>query len=209
MSWGPGTSGLAPFDWLTSVPGMAILRAPARFALLVMLAVAVLAAYGTAVLVRRWDKTGSALVAGLAAAFLGESFLVGFPAGRPPSSPIPQVYHHLTTLPPGAVLSLPTYRATPEAFLESDYLLYSTAHWRPIVNGFGRQEPPAHADNMTALAGFPSPEAIRRARELGVRYVILHVGRASGLQRAVSDAARTTDVELLRQFGDDYLYRVR
>jgi len=122
---------------------------------------------------------------------------------------IPEVYHHLASLPPGAVLSLPTYRATAEAFRETEYLFYSTRHWHPIVNGFGRHEPAAHGDNITTLARFPAPDAIRRFRELGVRYVVLHTRRASGLRAAVVAAGGNPDVEALGQFGEDYLYRVR
>ena len=110
---------------------------------------------------------------------------------------------------PGAVLSLPTYRDTPEAFREADYVFYSTRHWHPIVNGFGRHEPPAHGDNITTLARFPAPEAIRRLRELGVRYVVLHTARASELRAAVEGARGNPDIEPLGQFGEDYLYRVR
>ena len=209
LSWGPTGSALAPFDLLARLPGMSMLRAPARFALLVMLALAVLSAYGTAFLVKRQGGRGWALVAFLAAAFLAESFLVGFPAGKPRPFAAPEVYRRLSSLPPGAVLSLPTYRGTQEAFLEADYLFYSTVHWRPIVNGFGRHEPPAHGDNLTALARFPASDAVGRLRTLGVRYVVLHTGRSPELRAAVSAAGRSPDVETLGQFGDDYLYRVR
>jgi hypothetical protein len=208
LSLGPTASGLAPFDLLASLPGIAMLRAPARFALLVMLAVAVLAGHGTAFLLKRGGGRGWVLVACLAAAFLGESFLVRFPAGQPKPFAIPEVYHRLATLPPGALLSLPTYRATPEAFREADYLFYSTRHWRPIVNGFGRHEPAAHGDNIITLARFPASDAIRRFRELRVRYVVVHTGRASELRAAVEAARGNADAELLGQFGEDYLYRV-
>ena len=209
LSWGPTALGVAPFDLLARLPGMSMLRAPARFALLVMLAVAVLSAYGMAFLVKRQGRRGWVVVACLAAAFLGESFLVRFPAGQPQPFAIPEVYHRLVSLPPGAVLSLPTYRATSEAFREADYLFYSTRHWHPIVNGFGRHEPAAHGDNITTLARFPAPDAIRRFRELGVRYVVVHTARASELRTAVTRAAGSPDVEALGQFGEDYLYRVR
>lgn len=209
LSWGPTASGVAPFDLLTRLPGMSMLRAPARFALLVMLAVGVLAAYGTAFFANRQGRRGWVLVTCLAAAFLGESFLVRFPAGKPKSFAIPEVYDRLASLAPGAVLSLPTYRDTPEGFREADYLFYSTRHWHPIVNGFGRHEPPAHRDNITTLARFPAPEALRRLRELGVRYVVVHTGRATELRAAVAVAERSPDLEALGALAGDYLFRVR
>ena len=209
LSWGPSASGVAPFDLLTRLPGMSMLRAPARFALLVMLAVGVLAAYGTAFFVNRQGRRGWVLVMCLAAAFLGESFLVRFPAGKPKPFGIPAVYDRLASLAPGAVLSLPTYRDTPEGFREADYLFYSTRHWHPIVNGFGRHEPAAHRDNINTLARFPAPEALRRLRELNVRYVVVHTGRATELRAAVAAAEGSPDIEALGAFAGDYLFRVR
>lgn len=209
LSWGPTRSGLAPFDLLAWLPGMSMLRAPARFALLVMLALAALSAYGTAFLVERQGGRASALVALLAAAFLAESFLVGFPGGKPMPFAVPEVYHRLSSLPPGAVLSLPTYRGSPEGFREADYLFYSTVHWHPIANGFGRHEPLVHRDNLSSLVRFPASDAVERLRQLGVRYVVVHTGRATELRAAVSAAGDRPDIETLGQFGDDYLYRVR
>jgi hypothetical protein len=208
LSWGPTGSALGPFDLLARLPGMSMLRAPARFALLVMLALAMLAAYGTAHLLKRQGGRGVALVALFAAAFLAESFLVEFPGGKPMPFPVPPVYHHLSSLPAGAVLSLPTYRGSPEGFREADYLLYSTVHWYPMANGFGRHEPLAHRDNLRVLVRFPAPEAIDRLRTLGIRYVVVHTARDTRLREAVAAAEHRPEIDMVGQFGDDYLYQV-
>lgn len=209
LSWGPTASGLAPFDWIARLPGLSMLRSPARFALLVMLALATLAAYGTAHLVTRYGRRGVALAALLAAAFLAESFLVDFPGGKPMPFAVPAVYERLSSMPPGAVLSLPSYRGSPEGFREADYLLYSTVHWHPVANGFGRHEPLPHRENVAAFVQFPAPDAMARVRALGIRYVVVHTGRDTRLREAVAAADDHPDVERLGQFGDDYLYRVR
>mgnify|MGYP003344757831 CR=1 FL=1 len=135
---------------------------------LVMLALAALAAYGAAFLVRGRGWRARAVVACLGAAFLAESFLVDFPGGKPKPFDVPEVYHRLQSMPPGAVLSLPSYRGTPQGFREADYLLYSTVHWHPIANGFGRHEPLAHKDNLAALVQFPATVSIERLRALGI-----------------------------------------
>jgi len=206
LSFGPGN--WSAFDLLTRVPGMALVRAPARFALLVMLAMALLVAFGATYLRGRLHRHAIGVLVLLAALGLSESYVVRFPDGKPVSSPVPEAYRWLRTLPPGAVLSLPTYRATPEAFREADYLLFSTSHWRPIVNGYGRQEPPMHGDTMVVVKAFPAPEAIQKLREIGVMYVVLHTGRASELRQAVHDARGDPSVTLIRQFGEDYLYAI-
>jgi hypothetical protein len=143
------------------------------------------------------------------AAFLAESCLIDFPGGKPTPFAVPPVYRHLSSLPAGAVLSLPTYRGSPEGFREADYLLYSTVHWYPVANGFGRHEPLEHRDNVQALARFPAPEALARLRTLGIRYVIVHTARDTRLREAVNAAENHPDVDMLARFGDDYLYRVR
>lgn len=209
LSFGPTASAVAPFDLLARVPGMSMLRSPARFALLVMIALAVLAAYGSAHVMKQYGGKGVGVVAALAAAFLAESFLIDFPGGKPMPFSVPPVYRHLSSLPAGAVLSLPTYRGSPEGFRETDYLLYSTVHWYPVANGFGRHEPLEHRDNLQALVRFPAPEAVARLRKLGIRYVVTHTARDSRLREAVAAAENHPDIEMLGRFGDDYLYRVR
>jgi hypothetical protein len=210
LSWGPTASGVAPFDLLARLPGISMLRSPARFALLVMLALATLTAYGAAHLMRRYGGRGVGLVTVLAAAFLAESFLIDFPGGKPMPFPVPPVYRHLSSLPAGAVLSLPTYRGSPEGFREADYLLFSTVHWNPVANGFGRHEPLSHRDNLQAMMPFPAPDAVARVRKLGIRYVVVHTARDTRLREAVAAPAENhPDVEVLGRFGDDYLYRVR
>jgi hypothetical protein len=209
LSVGPTSTGLSPFDLLSWVPGLPLLRAPARFALLVMLGAALLSALGVSWLQGRYGQRARIPVAALLCLFFLESFLVAFPAGKPRSLEVPVPYRMLATLPPGSVLSLPTYRGTPEAFRESDYLLFSTAHWKPIVNGFGRQEPPQHASRMGVLASFPSPDALALMRRLGIRYVVVHTRRASELASSVNDARSSAAARLVYGADGDFLFEVR
>jgi hypothetical protein len=203
--------GWSPFDLFARLPGMGLLRAPARFALLVMMAIALVAAWGF-----RWMLSARAsrrltwfALCLFVLDVLLESFVVKFPAGKPAPFATPAVYERLATLPRGAVLSLPTYRATPEAFREADYLLFSTAHWHPIVNGFGRMEPADHAARMELLTRFPDRDAVELMQKIGVRYVVLHTRRASELMTRV-DAARTLDsTQLIFADAGDFLFEIR
>jgi hypothetical protein len=207
LSFGPG-EGWSPFDLFARLPGMSLFRAPARFALLVVLATALLVAIAVAWLQPRLGRAAAPVLLLLAALGLSESYVIDFPAGQPAPTPIPPVYERIAALAPGAVLSLPAYRGTPDAFRQADYLLFSTAHWHPIVNGAGRQEPPQHGERMTVFARFPSQQAVDRLREVGVRYVVLHTGRASELREAVRAAETAAGVRLIGTFGDDFLYEV-
>ncbi len=207
LSLGPG-AGHSPFDLFSSLPAMDLLRAPARLALLVMLALALLAAIGAARL-RAWaPRTATVALAVLALAGLAESFVTNFPGGKPPVMKIPEIYLELNRLPPGPVLSLPTYRFALDNFHEADYLLFSTAHWNPIVNGFGRHEPPGHMERMAVLSTFPSSAAVSLLQRIGVRYVVLHTGRATELREAAKRAGEHPALKETARIGEDVLISV-
>lgn len=208
LSFGPG-GGHSAFDLFSSLPAMGLLRAPGRLALLVMLGLGLLVAIGASRLRAASPRWGAVALALLAAVGLGESYVVGFPGGKPPVMKIPEIYQELNRLPPGPVLSLPSYRFAPDSFHEADYLLFSTVHWNPIVNGFGRHEPPAHKHRMEVLVTFPAPDAVALLREVGVRYVVLHTGRATELRDAAKRAGENPALTELARIGEDVLIGVR
>jgi hypothetical protein len=93
--------------------------------------------------------------------------------------PPPPVYRWLAEQPAqDAVVELPmldSYGAAKRpAFHESVYMLYSTLHWKPLVNGYAGIEPRAHARLRELLRAFPSPESLAALRAGGARYVIVH-----------------------------------
>ncbi len=197
-----------PFTWLSKVPGLGGFRAPARFALLVVLAMSVLAAAGAAWMHRRFPVAGRIATLVLIPLMLSEWYLVAFPGGKPQPAPIPSVYRYLAHVPAHAVVSLPLGNES-DWTREADYLYYSTAHWHPIVNGFGRTEPVGHrsvANNMRAFAG---PNSARTMRRLGIDYVVLHSDRLPEgpvmLQEALQNQA---DFRLVNRDGHDYLFEV-
>lgn len=154
------------------LPGFDGLRVPARFAVLVVLAVAVLAAFGAARLARRtrWRHA----IAGIVALAITLEFLtVPVPLGRMPSEPAP-VYRWLAEQPGEfAVVELP-FPSPSQAHWESRRLYYSTVHWKRLVNGYSGHFPPGYWERAARLQAFPSPQAVALLRQLGVRYVLVH-----------------------------------
>jgi len=120
---------------------------------------------------------------------------------------VPPIYQTPQVRAARAIASLPEYRDKPDWFKGGDYLYYSTAHWRPIVNGFGRSEPPNQAAVVQAVRGFavdPAP-----ARALGVQYVVVHSARLEGAERGVVEAALSNPLcRLTAQAGDDNLFEL-
>lgn len=212
LSLGPAGGRFSPFALMNAVPGLALFRAPARFAMLVMLAVAVLAAVGLARSLEQMEAGGSRRLVSPFVAVIAVLMLVEWrvvtPIVRAEPLPVPAIYASLSGLPPGAVMSLPDYSAGPEWFYSADYLVFATTHWRPIVNGYGRSLPPGQPAIIAKLSAFPSPAAAALARTLGVRYFIVHTERLHSA--AVAEAAqRSPDFTLRAAVGPDYLFEVR
>jgi hypothetical protein len=156
-----------------TVPFFSMLRAPARFALIVALAAAVLGGIGFAALEslvagrrRLW------LVAGTMALLLAGSTPGGLALVDAP--PLPQAYRQLVNLPWGPVLELPYFTSATDRSRNTEYMLMSTFHWKPLINGYSDYIPgDSYADSLT-LGSFPGPEAWRVLRRLGARYVLIH-----------------------------------
>jgi hypothetical protein len=198
---------LAPFGWLASLPGFNGMRAPARFALVCMLGLSGLAALGASSLSARWGRRGRMFVAALVPLMLAEWFVVGFPAGKPEVHTVPAIYRTAEVRSARALASLPEYRDRQDWFRGGDYLYYSTAHWRPIVNGFGRSEPPNQTEVIAKVRAFASDPGAVAA--LGVQYVVVHAARLSREERAIIDTARANPgCRLVNRIGDDYLFEM-
>ena len=134
------------------VPGFDGVRVPARFATIVTLGLAALAALGIAAIDGR-HRTKAALIAG--SLILLEAFAVPIPinqnsadykqAGLAPlpasvsvGSAAPPVYRFAAQLPAAAVLvELPLG----EPAFDVRYMFYSTLHWRRLVNGYSGGAP--------------------------------------------------------------------
>ena len=212
LSLGPtpallGGSALAPFHWLSVLPGVGGMRAPARFAVLVTLGTSGLVAIGAEALLRAGGAKARLLLCLVAPLMLAEWFVVDFPGGTPAPFDVPAIYRTPEVRRARALVSLPDYRGTAEWYREGDYVAYSTAHWRPIVNGYGRAEPPGHADLIAIVRRFPATASTIRA--LGVQYVVVHADRfADGAATMLADARASAGCRLVARIGSDYLFEL-
>jgi hypothetical protein len=212
LSFGPslpviGPTALAPFSWLAALPGLDGMRAPARFAALVMLGVGGLVAIAGDGVVRRSPGGGRIILLALIPLMLLEWFVVDFPAGKPRPLPIAAIYRAPQLANARALVSLPDYWAQPDWFRGGDYLYYSTAHWRPIVNGFGRTAPAGYDRVLATVRAFPA--SVPQMRELGIQYVVVHAARyPDHAGDMLAAAAARPDCRLVQRSGDDYLFEI-
>src|SRR5688572_6080570 len=159
--------------WLYHVmPAFSFLRAPVRFGVLVILAIAVLAGFAVTWLEHRrwksWPKVAAALIA---VALIERS--VG-PLQLTPAPPVAESYRWLAALPRAPVAEFPFYAGSFDRHRHTDYMLASTFHWQPLINGYSDHMPEDFFDALPALQTFPSAEAFEVLRAKQVRWVVVH-----------------------------------
>ena len=187
LSLGPEVRGhTLPFTWFHNhVPGFAGIRVAARLAVPGLLVGAILAAVGIAAIVRRVPaRTARVIVFGLCGFLLLELAAPLTHVTLPDDARTLAVYRELARKPAGAVVELPI--ANPAvggewARIEAPRMLYSTLDFHPRINGYSGTSPTDYLGRRTRFNQFPAPISLRAARNLGVRYVVLHAGVYAGL----------------------------
>ena len=156
-----------------TVPLFTLLRAPARFGVLVTLALAVLAGFGAAWLVARVRRSRRpALVGLLVGASLATSW-VG-PLRLADAPPVNPVFTRLAELPRAPIIEFPYFSERMDLHRHTEYMLMSTYHWQPLVNGYSDYTPPDAVDAAPKLATFPGPDAWSVISDRRARYLIVH-----------------------------------
>ena len=191
-----------------TVPVFSFLRAPSRAGIVVTLCLVVLAAPALVVLMRRRAvNTAFAILLVLAVADLYRA-----PLRMREAPPLPAVYRTLASLPKAPLVELPYWATSIEYHRHAEYMLASTFHWQPLVNGYSDHIPQDFRDQDVALARFPSREAFAILEPLQARYAVFHLDLMSPDDR--DDLIRRLDVEYLgylrpiEKDGSVWLYEI-
>jgi hypothetical protein len=155
-----------------AIPLFTFLRAPARFGLIVVFVLALLSAIALRQLFTRagrWRSLAAALV-GLAA--VAELNVLPFPWERAVS--ISQNYALLAKMPRAPVAEFPFYGERIAFPLHTQYMVFSTAHWMPLINGYSDHIPDDFREAAFVLGSFPSTDAFAVLRRHRARYLGIH-----------------------------------
>ncbi|MDP3720646.1 MAG: hypothetical protein Q8T13_23025 [Acidobacteriota bacterium] len=154
-----------------TVPVFSFLRAPSRTGIVVTLCLVVLAAPALMKLMsgRRATLAFAALL------LLATGDLYRAPLRTREAPPLPRVYKTLALLPRGPVIEFPFWADRPSYPRHAEYMLTSTAHWQPLINGYSDHIPQDFRDTAVPLNTFPSPEAFAILEPLGARYAVFHL----------------------------------
>ena len=169
-SFGPA-GGL--YAWLyRALPLFTWLRAPARLGLIVVMGMAALTGLSVAAIL---DRVRSRAAVAIALGLLAIAELK-VSSNLREVEPFDPVYRTLATLPPGPVVELPFYYVRGMFPLHTQYMLNSTTHWMPLVNGYSDHIPQDFFDNVMTLAPFPTPAGMKLLEPGHVRYAVFHLG---------------------------------
>jgi hypothetical protein len=182
-----GTSGRI-YPLLRSVlPPFRSLRAPARFAMLVLLAMSVLTAIGVA----RVARTSSSAVLAAAALVVLEYSTAPLTIQTIPREP-PPLYEWVSAQSRHVTLELPVPLPDALPLHDAFYLYAQTWHWQPLANGYSGYYPRNYMNLLTALMGLPDARSSRAMARTRIQQVILHRelfprGEYAALVKALED----------------------
>ncbi|HXE80492.1 MAG TPA: hypothetical protein VNK41_07055 [Vicinamibacterales bacterium] len=208
-SFGPDAGLYAVF--YGRLPAFSLMRAASRFGLIATLALCVLGGIALAALFARLDKAGRKRARAAAAAIAALAILeLLTPLSFTPVPPIEMAYRVLATLPRGPVIEMPFY-SNRYAAERVRYILNSTAHWMPLVNGYSSYTPRDFLDKVPVLGGFPSRESFAVLKPDGVRYAVFHMDRfAPEAREDLLKRLEAFEPYLVRHYADDriWLYEI-
>ena len=220
-----------PYDLLYYLfPGFKVIRVPARFIVLIVLALAVLSAFTVKAIIKRISESRAPTLAGLVAlALIGlvvlDVMTAALPMYRVPTKKeFAPVYTWLKEQPGETpTVEIPMAGYDPKTFKaglqyerswlprESMRTYYSTLHWKSLLNGYSGYIPDSYYEAVKVTAGFPSLESLAWLKVKGIKYIIVHGKELDPitLQRVFDYSLRHKDMQPWKVFGRDYVYRIR
>lgn len=204
-----------PFAALREFEVFRMIRVPARASVFLCLGLSMLAAIGLD-RVRRAGWRVALLALALIEATVAPLHVVAADRCIDAADPVPEIYRWLGAQQgDGAVVELPILPNDGlfqrPRFDDSVYLLRSTAHWKPLVNGYAGTEPQAYGRVREAMKEFPSQPSVALLRSMGVRHVLVHLrGLGPNRREAIEDRLPSfaSELRLAARFDDDLALEV-
>jgi hypothetical protein len=198
------------------VPGFSGIRVPARFAIMVLFGVSVLAGYGYIKLLQKSKSPLKKSVLGITLIILASAEYLSIPTHMPPvktGENIPSVYKWLSQKKDDStVIELPFHSLRlHQVHKESLYLYYSTYHWKRIVNGYSSYFSPTYIFITEYFDNFPTLSFINSLKILGVKYMIIHSReyKESTWQEIYQKLSEYRNkISLIGEFGPDFVYQI-
>lgn len=177
-----------------TVPVFSFLRAPARTAIVVTLCLVVLS---SVTMIRLMRGPRAAMMAATLLV-LATADLYRAPLRMRKARLVPAAHQTLARLPRGPVIELPYWYERPAYPRHAEYMLLSTYHWQPLINGYSDHIPQHFRDTAVPLSSFPSRESFAILERLGARYAVFHL-------RLMDERTREKTIERIEKDYVNYL----
>ena len=188
-----------PYVWLYKyVPGFGGIRAPSRYGVFVLFAIAVMAGFGFRILATKLKgQRSKILVAGIIIVLLNIEFM-SIPQKMsfvPIKNDIPPAYKWLAEKNEDfTIIDLPFFKAMGK---ESVYMYFSIFHQKKLVNGYSGFLPPYYYYIREIFEFFPSRASLDVLKFLKVKHIVLH----ANMWR--ENEARIKINRILHEFDED------
>jgi len=199
------------YGWVYRIfPPMQGLRAAARFGNLFLLALSMLAGIGLAQVRNRYPRSAAIAAVGVASVVLANVEALRAPIEYRPFAGIPRLYTLLASQPHVVLAEVPFYPRQ-AVFENAEYVLNSTAHWRPLMNGYSGYTPASYVAYANVFWFFPRENAIDAMKRAGVTHVMVHPDRfGQEANDVLAVLEKRPDVELMAVGAHGLrLYRLR
>lgn len=202
---------LLPFYRLlhATIPLFQAVRVLAHIGQVVLLMIAVLAGYGVASLQRAWKHARSWPAVATVMLVLVNGEALRAPIGYTWFNGVPAVYDVLAHEPGAVVVEVP-FPLPQQWFLNGPYMVNSTRHWRPLLNGYSGFRPASYNESYDVMSAFPSDESLIALHQKGVTHVVIHEKAFEEL-RGVAGFEKLLTITTLQQIardGDVSIYRL-
>jgi hypothetical protein len=192
-----------------AIPLLQMVRAVNLIAQLALLFLAVLAGFGVAALAHRWQgRAWPALAVLLVVIVNGEAFRA--PIGFTRFDDVPAVYDVIAKDPTAVVIEAP-FPMPGQWFLNAPSMVYSTRHWRPMLNGYSGFRPGSYEKSYEAARTFPSDESLIALSTLGVTHIVVHQQAMNNGQPdpRYDPYEKVSSLHLLARDDDTLIYKLR
>lgn len=162
-------------------PLLQAIRGAARFGQMALAAIAILSGFGLAWLAAKMPRKAGltlgilAFIAVNAEAWRAPIGYCGTPenTGCKEFTEIAPIFKTLDRPDVKAVVVFPFYGAGPSIQYNARYMLQSTAHWKPLLNGYSGYMPVSTIEHGERIRDFPSDASIAYLKSLGITHALV------------------------------------
>lgn len=191
------------------VPLFQAVRAVHRIAQVMLLMIAVLAGFGVAALASRWHSRRFWPAVAVVLVLLVNGEALRAPLGLVWFDGIPAVYDTLARDRTAVIVEAP-FPMPQQWFLNSRYMVNSTRHWRPMLNGYSSYRPPSYYEAYEIMQAFPGDASLIALHHLGVTHVVVHAKEMPRIDPARHDPYENVpSLQLVTRDDDVLIYRLR